>query len=156
MVVPRYPVAQYAHTKDGGDAISGGVVYRGARLPSLVGKYIFGDITTGRIWFADLKEMLAADDTNPATLAAAHPLQIRRDDPAGKLFETMFPVVLAAYTRRGGTDTDLPGRSTISGPGRADIRFAVDAAGELYILSKSDGMIRAVTGVTAVAAPARN
>jgi glucose/arabinose dehydrogenase len=158
MVVPRYPVAQYAHTKDGGDAISGGVVYRGARLPSLAGKYIFGDITTGRIWFADLKEMLAADDTNAATLATAHPLQVRRDDPAGtpRLSETMFPVVLAAYTARGGTDADLPGRSTISGPGRADIRFAVDAAGELYILSKSDGMIRAVTGVTAVAAPARN
>src|SRR6185436_5992814 len=61
MVVPRYPVAQYAHAKDGGDAISGGVVYRGARLPFLAGKYVFGDITTGRIWFADFKEMLAAD-----------------------------------------------------------------------------------------------
>lgn len=148
VVVPRYPVVQFAHTTNGGDAISGGVVYRGTRLPSLVGKYVFGDITTGKIWFADLKEMLAADDTNAATLATAHPLQVRRDEPAGRLFETMFPVVLAAYTARGGTDADLPGRSTVSGPGRADIRFAVDAAGELYILSKSDGMIRAITGVT--------
>ena len=69
----------------------------------------------------------------------------------------MFPVVLAAYTARGGTDKDLPGRSTISGPGRADIRFAVDAAGELYILSKADGMIRAVTGVASITSPpARN
>ena len=148
MVVPRYPVAQFAHTKDGGDAISGGIVYRGTRLPSLVGKYVFGDITTGRIWFADLKEMLAADDTNAATLATARPLQVRLDDPAGRQFETMFPVVLAAYTARGGTDADLPGRSTVSGPGRADIGFASDAAGELYILSKADGLIRAVTGVT--------
>jgi hypothetical protein len=152
MVVPRYPVVQYAHTKDGGDAISGGVVYRGKRLPSLIGKYVFGDITTGKIWFADLKEMLAADDTNAATLATAHPLAVRRD--AGQAFPAMFPVVLAAYTARGGTDADLPGRSTVSGPGRADIRFAVDAAGELYILSKADGMIRAVTGVAPV--PARN
>jgi hypothetical protein len=151
-VAPRYPVAQFAHTKDGGDAISGGVVYRGTRLPSLVGKYVFGDITTGRIWFADLKEMLAADDTNPATLATAHSLQVRLDDPASQTFQTMFPVVLAAYTARGGTDGDLPGRSTVSGPGRADIGFASDAAGELYILSKADGMIRAVTGV----GPARN
>ena len=145
MVVPRYPVAQYAHTKDGGDAISAGFVYRGTRLAPLVGKYVFGDITTGRIWFTDLKEMVAADDTNAATLATARPLQVR--DSTGRLFPSMFPLVLAAYTTRGGTDTDLPGRSTVSGPGRADIRFAVDAYGELYILSKSDGMIRTVTGV---------
>jgi hypothetical protein len=32
----------------------------------------------------------------------------------------------------------------VSGPGRADIRFAADASGELYLLSKVDGMIRAL------------
>ena len=153
-VAPTYPVAQFPHTDEGGDAISGGIVYRGTWLPSLAGKYVFGDITTGRIWFADVEEMVAADDGNPATLAALHPLRVRWDDPgdtpdAGpQLFPAMFQVVLAAYKARGGTDPDLPGRSTISGPGRADIRFAVDATGELYILSKADGTIRAVTGVT--------
>ncbi|HEX5106865.1 MAG TPA: PQQ-dependent sugar dehydrogenase [Vicinamibacterales bacterium] len=150
-IVPTYPVAQYGHLPEGGDAISGGFVYRGTKLRSLVGKYVFGDITTGRIWFADLKEMLAADDANPATLARTQPLRVRWDDPADspdrgpQLFPTMFPVVLAGYKARGGKDPDLPGRSTVSGPGRADIRFAVDAAGELYLLSKADGIIRAVT-----------
>jgi hypothetical protein len=163
VVVPTYPVVQFAHTTDGGDAISGGFVYRGTLLPSLVGKYVFGDITTGRIWFADLAEMLAADDGNAATLAAARPLQVRWDHPGDspdrgpQLFPTMFPIVLAGYLARGGTDADLPGRATVSGPGRADIGLARDAAGELYILSKADGMIRAVTGLTpATAAPARN
>jgi hypothetical protein len=52
-----------------------------------------------------------------------------------------------AYHARGGKDPNLPGTSTVSGDGRADIRFAVDAAGELYILSKSDGMIRSVEAV---------
>ena len=151
--MPHYPVAQFDHTTNGGDAVTGGFVYRGALLPGLAGKYVFGDITTGRVWFADFKEMLAADDGNPATLAALHPLKVRWDDSrdtpdAGlRTYPTMFPVVLAAYTARGGIDRDLPGQSTVSGPGRADIRFAVDAAGELYILSKADGMIRAVTGV---------
>jgi hypothetical protein len=56
----------------------------------------------------------------------------------------MFPVVLAGYKHRGGMDPDLPGQSTVSGPGRADIRLAVDAAGELYLLSKVDGMVRAI------------
>lgn len=162
VVVPQYPVVQFPHTPEGGDAISGGFVYRGALIPSLAGKYVFGDITTGKIWYADLTEMLAADDGNPATLARLHPLQVRWDAPADspdrgpRLFESMFPVVLAGYTARGGTDADLPGRATVSGSGRADIRFAVDAAGELYVLSKPDGMVRAVTGLMPVAAPARN
>jgi hypothetical protein len=30
--------------------------------------------------------------------------------------------------------------------GRSDIHFSVDADGELYILSKSDGVIRTVVG----------
>jgi len=151
-VVPTYPVAQYGHVPTGGDGIAGGFVYRGRALPALQGKYIFGDITTGRIWYADLKEMLAADDKHPATLAALHDVHIRWNAPAdtpdagAQNYPTMFPVVLTAYKSRGGADPDLPGTSTISGPGRADIRFAVDAAGELYLLSKVDGMIRGVKG----------
>ena len=153
-VRPTYPVVQYAHTADGGDAISGGFAYRGTRLPALQGYFVFGDITTGKVWVANMGRILTVDDGNPATIAELHPLQIGWDDPndrpdAGlRVFPSMFPVVLSGYAARGGVDPNLPGQSTISGPGRADIRFAVDAAGELYILSKADGTIRAVTGVT--------
>ena len=153
-IVPTYPVAQYGHTPDGGDGIAGGFVYRGRAIPLLQGKYIFGDITTGRVWYAELKDLLAADDKNPATLAPLHEVHIRWDSPSDKpdageqIYPTMFPVVLVAYKHRGGMDPDLPGTSTVSGPGRADIRFAVDAAGELYLTSKSDGVIRAVVGAT--------
>jgi hypothetical protein len=42
----------------------------------------------------------------------------------------------------------LPGFARVSG-GRCDIRFAMDSEGELYIMSKSDGMIRAIVGATA-------
>jgi hypothetical protein len=41
----------------------------------------------------------------------------------------------------------LPGRGTISGSRRADARFAIDAAGELFVYSKTDGMIRQVVSV---------
>ena len=34
----------------------------------------------------------------------------------------------------------------LSGLGRADVHVAVDRAGELYLFSKTDGMIRAVIG----------
>jgi hypothetical protein len=151
-VVPTYPVIQYPHTVAGGDAIAGGFVYRGNALPALRGRYIFADISTGRIWYAEYKEMLAADDKNPATTAALHDVHLRWRGPGeaaaapAREYPSAFPVVLAGYQARGGMDPDLPGQSTVSGPGRADIRFAVDAAGELYLLSKVDGMIRAIVG----------
>jgi hypothetical protein len=141
MVTPAYPVVQYAHVKSGGDAITSGYVYRG-KIAVLRGKYIFGDITTGRIWYVNYDDMLAADDGNPATMAAMHDVQIAWDKEE---YSTMSPITEAAYHARGGTAAGLPGQAVISG-GRADIRFCMDGEGELYILSKSDGMIRAVVG----------
>ncbi len=147
-IVPTYAVLEYPHAPDGGDAIAGGFVYRGSKLPALRGKFIFGDISTGKLWYADYGEMLKADDGKPDTMAARHEVHIRWTPPGGtqpQVYPAMFPVVLASYQSRGGTDPNLPGAATVSGEGRADIRLAVDAAGELFIISKSDGMIRAVT-----------
>ncbi len=145
MVTPAYPVAQYPHRPGGGDAIAGGVLYRGSKLPALRGKYLFGDISTGTIWYLDYDEMLAADDGNAATQAERHLVQVRMAGTS-QSDDSMWRIVEDAYHARGGKDPDLPGASTVSGAGRVDMRFAEDAAGELYIFSKSDGMIRAVTG----------
>lgn len=46
-----YPVAQYDH--DDGDAIVGGFVYRGTQAPALTGKYIFGDVLSGEVFFTE-------------------------------------------------------------------------------------------------------
>jgi hypothetical protein len=52
-VKPTYPVAAYPHTPAAsGDAIANGFVYRGKRIPALQKALVFGDITTGRIWYA--------------------------------------------------------------------------------------------------------
>src|SRR5207302_3292617 len=66
-VTPTYPVANYSHRD--GDAITSGFVYRGSLMPPLDGKYLFGDITTGRLFICDFPEMLAADDGNRTTVA---------------------------------------------------------------------------------------
>jgi hypothetical protein len=142
-VVPHYPVIQYGHVPGGGDAIGSGFLYRGKSLPALRGQYVFTDISTGRIWYADYKEMLAADKTQ--TLVQIHEARLQWDKTP---FDTMFPIVDAAYHARGGKSAKLPGRALVSGEGRADAQFAIDAADELYILTKSDGMIRAVVGAT--------
>ena len=107
---------------------------------------IFTDITTGHVWYADYKDMLAADDGKPDTLASIHEVKISWN---GKVYDTMFPIAEQAYQARGGKDPDLPGRATVSGTGRADARFTIDGNGELYLYSKTDGMIRAVVGTTA-------
>ena len=144
VVVPTYPVIQYGHVPTGGDGIGSGYVYTGRALPGLRGKYIFSDLSTGRVWYADWKEMLAADDGNPATMAEMHEVKLFWND---QVHDTFTSIAQAAYQSRGGKDPDLPGRGTVSGSRRADARFALDAAGELFVYSKTDGMIRQVVGV---------
>ncbi len=143
-VHPTYPVIAYGHAKESGViAIANGFVYRGKAIPALRGKFIFGDITSGRLWWADLKEMLAADDGDPKTMAAKHDVRISWN---GSSYERMSPINEIAYHQRGGKAEHLPGADRVPG-GRSDIRLGMDAAGELYIMTKSDGMIRAIVGV---------
>lgn len=42
------PVAEYDHGQ--GISITGGYVYYGAAVPELVGKYVYGDYGSGRVW----------------------------------------------------------------------------------------------------------
>lgn len=83
----------------------------------------------------------------------------------------MFDIVADAYVRKGGIRSGkcvLPDGSSNAkgvitcgnrgqgndpdgvpwGGGRADVRLAVDGDGELYLMSKADGMIRRMTGAT--------
>jgi hypothetical protein len=106
------------------------------RIPALNGKLLFGDITTGRIWYAEMADVLEADDGDPTSIARIHEL----DTGLRRLVEETFRA-------RGGRGDALPGAAAVSGRGRVDVRFAEDSAGELYLLTKSDGMIRRVVGV---------
>jgi hypothetical protein len=154
VVTPKYPVIEYPHEEGGGDAIGSGFVYNGKLIPELRGKYIFGDITTGRFWYADYKEMLAADgDKDPMTQAKVYPVRFAWDNPgdspdAGKkTYDTMWPINEMVYHSRGGKEEHLASRQRVANQGRADARLAIDGSGELYMYSKSDGMIRQIVGV---------
>jgi hypothetical protein len=83
-----------------------------------------------------MKEILAADDGDPLTLAPLHELTHR-----------LRALSEETFRRRGGQGDNLPGFGAVSGRGRVDIRLAEDNAGELYVLTKGDGMIREILGV---------
>ena len=79
---------------------------------------------------------------NPETVAPIHEMDTG-----------LRGLVEQVYRARGGKGAELPGAAQISGRGRVDLRFAVDDAGELYILTKPDGMIRKVVGAKPSTSP---
>ena len=50
-----YPVAEYDH--DEGKAITGGYEYTGSGIKELKGKYIFGDMNNGRVFYVETKQL---------------------------------------------------------------------------------------------------
>jgi hypothetical protein len=46
------PIFEYDHSNND-RSITGGFVYRGNRLTTLSGKYVYGDFVSGRIWALD-------------------------------------------------------------------------------------------------------
>jgi glucose/arabinose dehydrogenase/mono/diheme cytochrome c family protein len=50
-----YPVAEFDH--DEGTAISGGFEYQGSSILQLKGKYLFGDIGSGKLFFVNMKDL---------------------------------------------------------------------------------------------------
>jgi glucose/arabinose dehydrogenase/mono/diheme cytochrome c family protein len=58
----NYPVAQYDHGE--GNAISGGYEYIGTQIPELQGKYVFGDIVKGRLFYVMVEELKIGRQAN--------------------------------------------------------------------------------------------
>ncbi|MEM6645876.1 MAG: PQQ-dependent sugar dehydrogenase, partial [Bacteroidota bacterium] len=56
-IAPRH---SYPHTL--GRSITGGYVYRGARVPEMTGRYLFADYASGRIWSLDAEDAAAGAD----------------------------------------------------------------------------------------------
>ena len=105
------PVAEYDHTAptgsvEQGEAIVGGFVYRGSKVPELAGKYVFGDYSRvfgkaqGRLFY-----MCASPDVTNRVC------------------------------------------NLVADPGIAVFGFARDAAGELYVLGNTTGVVSGHTGV---------
>ncbi|HEX3631935.1 MAG TPA: PQQ-dependent sugar dehydrogenase [Casimicrobiaceae bacterium] len=103
------PALQYGHHL--GLAVTGGFVYRGKAIPALNGKYLFGDIVSGRVFFANVDQLIN-----------------------GKAVPFYELPLLYRGTRQTARE--------IAGADRADLRFGLDEGGEIYLLTKQDGVVR--------------
>ena len=82
-----FPVFDYSHSASGGCSVTGGVVYRGCRYPSLYGHYVFADYCNGQFWSI---EPDGADGWTVHTLSAFSGLQYTSfgEDKQGELYVT--------------------------------------------------------------------
>lgn len=107
-----YPVAQYDH-EGGWTAISGGFEYWGSNIPELSGKFIFGDIASGRLFFIEMRDVQPGQQT--------------------PIMEWRLQLNGNYVTLRDLCEIDLAER--------VDLHFGRDSSGELYILTKTDGKV---------------
>jgi hypothetical protein len=120
-----YPVIVYDH--DEGRSVSDGFAYHG-RIPALNGKFVFGDIQTGRVFVSDLAAMKKADDGIPRTVAPIEELQLYVRDASGKRVDVSF--------------RELVEKTMGISVARADLHISRTGDGELLLTSRQDGMIR--------------
>jgi glucose/arabinose dehydrogenase len=117
-----YPVAQYDH--DEGSAISGGFVYTGTVLPLLSGKYVFGDIVNGRVFFVNNNEL------KPRTQALVQEFEIEVD---------------GGTARPGLALRQVTTFQQLCSSKKTDLRFGIGQNQDLYLFTKSDGRLYRVT-----------
>lgn len=78
----RLPLAEY--DRSGGCSVTGGYVYRGRRIPRLVGRYVFGDYCSGRIWV--LSETAPGRWVMAPLLESGMSISSFGEDQAGELY----------------------------------------------------------------------
>ncbi len=92
------PMLDYTHadaSTQGGNAITGGLVYRGTAVPSLTGAYIFGDSSRGNIWAVrNVDAIVPSSDPAQApakeVLFTGQPVSSFAEDQNGELFATIL------------------------------------------------------------------
>ena len=108
-----FPVLDYGRSE--GRAVIGGYVYRGSRVPSLQGRYLYGDNVTGNIWALDWD---AASRTVLANELIANTPGITSfgEDTSGDLHVvTGGGAIYQFRALTGGTPTDPPPRLSETG-----------------------------------------
>lgn len=78
------PIWEYDH--EVGKSITGGIVYRGKRLPELAGAYVYADYVTGKIWALRYNEKERKIVSNHAIPTSKMPVISFGDDEDGDVY----------------------------------------------------------------------
>ncbi len=81
------PYFEYTHA-NGDRSITGGYVYRGTRIPELVGRYVYADFITGRIWALSINSNSTPD--NELLVSTGLNISSFGTDVQGELFICAF------------------------------------------------------------------
>jgi glucose/arabinose dehydrogenase len=90
--IVEYPHAPTAGRPDSGLSITGGFVYRGKKIPALVGVYVYGDFESGRIWGLRAAKGESLGDAELIDVKKAPKLNIASfgEDSSGELYILAF------------------------------------------------------------------
>lgn len=80
------PIWEYDH--DIGKSITGGLVYRGTKVPELVGKYVYGDYVTGLLWALEHDGTKTVANYSVPQSGDKLPIMSFGDDEAGEIYFT--------------------------------------------------------------------
>lgn len=81
------PIWEYDHQV--GSSITGGVVYRGKQVPELVGKYLYADYVTGKLWALRYDEKARKVVSNEAIPSEKMPVISFGEDEEGEVYFTI-------------------------------------------------------------------
>ncbi|MDP6554133.1 MAG: PQQ-dependent sugar dehydrogenase [Pirellulaceae bacterium] len=84
---PIDPVWEYDHQV--GKSITGGLVYRGSRLPELQGKYLYADFVSGKIWALQYDEAARRVVKNYRIASTGIPVLSFGEDEQGEVYYTI-------------------------------------------------------------------
>jgi len=76
------PIAEYDHSE--GNAVIGGYVYHGTKIPALQGAYVFGDNGSGKIW--ELQETSPGTWTRTLLMSSGKTISSFGQDQGGELY----------------------------------------------------------------------
>jgi len=80
------PIHEYHHSI--GKSITGGSVYRGSRVPELVGKYLYADYVSGRLWALEYDEAAGKVIANCSLTGDNLPVMSFGSDEKGDVYFT--------------------------------------------------------------------
>lgn len=114
------PIAEYG--RDEGVSITAGYVYRGTKIPELVGKLVFGDFGTGRIWSVDaggVVERLAQTELKISTFAQGADGEIYVADYVTGKVKQLVPAAAPGQAEGPGARLSETGCVAMASPGVA-------------------------------------